>query len=74
MYMPLISPVVLYCSETWPPGKTKEIRLGVFKKKILERISGACKDAQTGVRRMGCNREFQDFFQSPNVKGHSFLR
>jgi hypothetical protein len=37
----------MYSSETWPFGKTGEIRFNIFKRKILKKIFGSRKDDRT---------------------------
>lgn len=51
------TPSNILCVRTWPFGKTEEIRLGIFERKILRRIFGPYKDSQTGEWRKRHNQE-----------------
>ena len=44
MYKTLIKPVLMYGVETWVLSKVDELRLGVFKRKILRRIYGPIRE------------------------------
>lgn len=58
---------VLYGSETWSLRKTEEIALEIFKRNILRKIFGPCKDNRTGDWRKRYNQKHQNLFQCPNI-------
>jgi len=63
----LISPVVLYGSETWSLTLREERRLRVFENKVLRKMFGPKRDEVTGEWRKLHNEELNDLFCSPKI-------
>jgi hypothetical protein len=67
IYRTIISPVVLYGSETWSLTLRKEQRLRVFENRVLRRIFGPKRDEVTAEWRRLHNEELNDLYSSPNI-------
>lgn len=63
IYLTLLRPISLYRTETWLLRKTEELRMAVFKRKILRKIYRAHFDAKTNEWRKLHNDELQSLFQ-----------
>jgi hypothetical protein len=67
IFKTIILPVILYRCETWSPTLSEELRLRVFKNKVLRRISGPKRDEVTGGWRKLHNEELRDLHSSPSI-------
>jgi hypothetical protein len=60
-------PVVLYGCETWSLTRRGKLRLGVFEKRVLNRMFGPKRDEVTREWKKAHNEEFNDLYSSPNI-------
>jgi hypothetical protein len=66
IYKTVILPVVLYGCETWSLTLREELRLRVFKNRVLRRISGP-KREEDGLWRKLHNDELHNLYSSSNI-------
>ena len=65
IYKTLIKPVLMYWAETWVLSKADELRLAVFKRKILRRIYGPiCEGA---IWRSRYNEELYSLYDETDL-------
>lgn len=62
IYKTVIQPVLMYGCEVWSINKKTEQMLQTFENKILRRIYGPIRDANTGLFRIKKNREIWALF------------
>ena len=71
-YATIIRPVATYACETWSMTKEAERMMLVFEHKILRRILGPVRDAETGEWRVRHNAELRELTRLPPIT--SFIR
>ena len=62
IYKTIILPIALYGCETWSLTLREELRLRVFKNRVLRRIFGPKRDEVTGEWRKVHNEEHNDLY------------
>ena len=67
IYRTIILPVVFYDCEIWSIMLREELRLRVFKNKVLRKIFGAKRDEITGEWRKIHNAGLHALYSSPNI-------
>jgi hypothetical protein len=67
IYRNIIWPVALYGCETWSLLLREELRLRVFKNKVLMRVFGPKKDKATGVWRKLHKNQLHDLYSSTTI-------
>jgi len=69
IYRTIIWPIVLYGCETWSLTSWEERKLRLFENMVLRRIFAPRRDEVTGEWRILHNKELNDLYSSPNIKG-----